>query len=63
VACPMPSGSIFGRSLRAYELGHSLGYNHVTLRESVMNASARIEPNPFTANLRGIAERVWHGDR
>ena len=82
------SGSVFRRSLRAHELGHALGYNHVTLRESVMNSSARIEPNPFdraamklafqrpplnrspdidpdpfTANLRGIAERLWHGDR
>jgi hypothetical protein len=82
------SGSIFRRSLRAHELGHALGYNHVTLRDSVMNSSARIEPNPFdrsamklafqrppmnrspdidpdpfTVNLRGMAERVWHGDR
>jgi predicted Zn-dependent protease len=82
------SGSLFRRSLRAHELGHALGYNHVTRRESVMNSSARIEPNPFdrtamklafqrpplnrspdidpdpfTANLRGIAERLWHGDK
>lgn len=82
------SGSPFRRSLRAHELGHALGYNHVTLRESVMNSSARFEPNPFdrsamklafqrppmnrspdvdpdpfTANLRGIAERLWHGDK
>ena len=37
----------FRRSLRVHELGHALGYNHVTLRESVMNSSARIEPNEF----------------
>ena len=41
------SGSQFRRTLRAHELGHSLGYNHVTVRESVMNSSARFEPNTF----------------
>ena len=41
------SGSQFRRSLRAHELGHSLGYNHVSARPSVMNTSARIEPNAF----------------
>ena len=39
--------SPFIRTLRAHELGHALGYNHVTLRESVMNSSARIAPNAF----------------
>ncbi len=41
------SGSQFRRSLRVHELGHALGYNHVTLRESVMNSNGRIEPNAF----------------
>jgi hypothetical protein len=41
------SGSPFRRTLRAHELGHSLGYNHVTARDSVMNTSARFEPNAF----------------
>jgi len=41
------SGSQFRRSLRVHELGHALGYNHVTARESVMNSNARIEPNAF----------------
>ena len=41
------SGSPFRRSLRAHELGHALGYNHVTVRDSVMNSSARLEPNTF----------------
>jgi len=41
------SGSQFQRSLRVHELGHALGYNHVTTRESVMNASARLVPNEF----------------
>ena len=39
--------SPFIRTLRAHELGHALGYHHVTLRESVMNSSARIAPNAF----------------
>ena len=41
------SGSPFQRSLRAHELGHALGYNHVTARTSVMNSSAVVEPNAF----------------
>ena len=41
------SGSSFRRSLRAHELGHALGYNHVIARPSVMNSSARFEPNAF----------------
>jgi hypothetical protein len=41
------SSSPFKRSLRAHEFGHSLGYNHVTGRASVMNQAATIEPNPF----------------
>ena len=43
----MTSNSPFRRSLRAHELGHALGYNHVTVRLSVMNASGQIEPNDF----------------
>ncbi len=41
------SGSVYRRSLRVHELGHALGYNHVTSRESVMNSSAQTEPNQF----------------
>jgi hypothetical protein len=41
------SGSPFRRTLRTHELGHSLGYNHVTARDSVMNSTARFEPNAF----------------
>jgi hypothetical protein len=41
------SGSTFRRSLRAHELGHALGYQHVSGVTSVMNSSARIEPNAF----------------
>jgi hypothetical protein len=82
------SGSPYRRSLRAHELGHALGYNHVTVRASVMNSSAVVEPNPvdrdgvklafqrpplnrspdtdpdpYTPNLRALAEWVWHGAR
>src|SRR5262249_7764535 len=42
-----PSNSVFLRSLHAHEFGHALGYNHVTLRKSVMNNDARTEPNTF----------------
>lgn len=41
------SGSEYRRSLRVHELGHTLGYNHVTVRDSVMNSHARFEPNGF----------------
>jgi hypothetical protein len=40
------SGS-FRRVARMHELGHALGYGHVTARDSVMNPSASIEPNGF----------------
>ena len=31
------------------------GYNHVTVRPSVMNSSARIEPNDFDLNAVKLA--------
>lgn len=49
------SGSPFRRSLRVHELGHSLGYNHVTSRTSVMNSSARVEPNDFDRSAAKLA--------
>jgi hypothetical protein len=49
------SGSPFRRSLRVHELGHALGYTHVTLRASVMNSSARFEPNTFDRDAAKIA--------
>jgi len=49
------SGSPFLRSLRSHELGHALGCNHVTLRASVMNAAARLEPNDFDRDASRIA--------
>lgn len=49
------SGSSFARSLRAHELGHALGYDHVTVRPSVMNADARTEPNGFDLDAAKVA--------
>ena len=49
------SGSAFTRSLRAHELGHALGYQHVAGRTSVMNSQARTEPNDFDRDAARIA--------
>lgn len=49
------SGSIYKRSLRAHELGHALGYTHVSALQSVMNASAVTEPNTFDRQATQIA--------
>lgn len=49
------SGSGFRRSLRIHELGHALGYNHVTARDSVMNSHARNEPNAFDRDAARFA--------
>ena len=57
------SGSPFLRSLRSHEFGHTLGYNHVTVRASVMNAAARIEPNDFDRDASRIAFQRSPGNR
>jgi predicted Zn-dependent protease len=57
------SNSPFRRSLRAHELGHALGYAHVTARPSVMNASAKIEPNEFDLNAVKLAFLRSPGNR
>lgn len=57
------SGSVFRRSLRAHELGHALGYNHVTLRTSVMNSNARTEPNGFDLDACRVAFQRPPGNR
>ncbi len=51
------SGSPSRRSLRAHEVGHALGYTHVTrsVRVSVMNADATTEPNTFDRQATLIA--------
>ena len=57
------SGSGFVRSLRSHELGHALGYNHVTARTSVMNSQARTEPNDFDRDAARIAFQRPPGNR
>lgn len=49
------SGSPYRRSLRAHELGHALGYQHVTSRDSVMQSHARTEPTGFDRDGARIA--------
>ncbi|HUL73321.1 MAG TPA: carboxypeptidase regulatory-like domain-containing protein [Vicinamibacterales bacterium] len=57
------SGSPYRRSLRSHELGHALGYNHVTVRPSVMNASAVLEPTPWDRDASSIAFQRAPGNR
>ena len=49
------SGSPYRRSLRVHELGHALGWDHVTLRTSFMNNSAVVEPNAFDKDATRLA--------
>jgi hypothetical protein len=49
------SRSRYCRSLRVHELGHALGWDHVTLRTSFMNNSAVIEPNDFDRDATRLA--------
>jgi hypothetical protein len=54
---------VFRRSLRAHELGHALGYSHVTVRTSVMNSNARTEPNEFDREATQIVYQRPPGNR
>lgn len=45
------------RALRAHELGHTLGYDHVSSNASVMHPSGRIEPTDFDRDATRIAFR------
>lgn len=49
------SSSAYRRTVRSHELGHALGYNHVTVRPSVMDATATTEPNQFDRDGARIA--------
>jgi hypothetical protein len=57
------SGSPYRRSLRSHELGHALGYAHVSATGSVMNADGRVEPTPFDLDATRIAFSRPPGNR
>ena len=57
------SGNQFRRALRAHELGHALGYQHVSARLSVMNPAAREEPNAADRAASRIAFQRLPGNR
>jgi len=57
------SGSPYRRSLRTHELGHALGYNHVTVRPSVMNSAAVLEPTPWDHDACVIGFQRSPGNR
>jgi hypothetical protein len=49
------SGRSCIRSVRVHELGHALGYLHVSRRQSFMNSTGVWEPNDFDADATRIA--------
>ena len=51
------------RSTRAHELGHALGYNHVTARQSVMNSPSTVEPNTWDRDSSRVAFQREPGNR
>jgi len=55
--------SPYKRALRAHELGHALGYQHVASRPSVMNISAHVEPTDFDRQACEIAFAREPGNR
>lgn len=46
------------RLLRTHELGHALGYNHVTSRASIMNPTIGPEPTAFDRQVATVAYRM-----
>ena len=57
------SNSQYRRSLRAHELGHAMGYAHVSSIASVMNSSGRVEPTSFDLDAFRIAFQRQPGNR
>ncbi len=51
------------RALRVHELGHAMGYDHVSAQPSVMNPSARLEPNEFDRSATRLAFQRPPGNR
>jgi len=57
------SGNPGLRTLRTHELGHALGYSHVTTRQSVMSPDARTDPTPWDLTAFRIAFARMPGNR
>ncbi len=57
------TSSQYRRSLRAHELGHALGYAHVSGIGSVMDPSGRVEPTAFDLDAFRIAFQRLPGNR
>ena len=57
------SNSQYRRSLRAHELGHAMGYAHVSAIASVMDPSGRQEPTSFDLDAFRIAFQRQPGNR
>jgi hypothetical protein len=57
------SRSAYVRSLRVHELGHALGYCHVTRRQSFMNSAAMFEPTDFDRDATTVAFQRPPGNR
>jgi len=57
------SGHPSVRTLTAHELGHALGYNHVTIRVSMMNPDAGIGPTGWDEAAFRIAFQRLPGNR
>lgn len=57
------SASIYKRSLRMHELGHTLGCQHVSGIASVMNTNAQTQPNTFDQQAARIAMLRPPGNR
>jgi len=49
------SASPYTRSLHAHELGHALGYNHVTIQPSVMRIDARLDVTEWDRDVSRVA--------
>ena len=49
------TGGAMRRLLRIHELGHALGFNHVTSRPSVMNPTLGSEPTDLDKRVALIA--------
>lgn len=52
---PDASRLLAWRDLRAHELGHALGFDHVTDRTSLMNPNQIIDPTDFDRQAGSIA--------